>query len=109
MKKRGEIWWVNFDPSLGQEIKKQRPAVIVSNDRSNKHLRRFQVIPCSSKVSKLYISEVLLNINGKRSKAMSDQLTTVSDLRFVSKIGVVTEEEMTKIEAIIKLQLDLEK
>ena len=109
MKKCGEIWWVIFDPSLGQDINKQRLAVIVSNDRSNKHIRRFEVISCSSKVSKLYISEVLLNINGKRSKAMSDQITTVSDLRFVSKIGVVTEEEMTKIEAIIKLQLDLEK
>jgi len=39
MKKRGEVWWVNFDPSIGQEVKKKRPAVIVSNDVSNKYLK----------------------------------------------------------------------
>lgn len=107
MKKRGQIWWVNFDPSIGQEVKKKRPAVVMSNDISNKHLRRFQVIPLSSKTGKLYPSETLVMINGRESKAMADQLATVSELRFMDKIGEVNEEEMLAIERIVRLQLDL--
>ncbi len=107
MKKRGEIWWVNFDPSVGQEVKKKRPAVIISNDVSNKYLKRYQVIPLSSKTGKLYPTETLIKISGKNSKAMADQLTTVSELRFLNKAGEATSKEMENIERIIKLQLDL--
>ena len=107
MKKRREVWWINFDPSVGQEVKKKRPAIIISNDRSNRYLKRYQVLPCSSQVRKVYPSEVVLEIDGKDSKAMADQLTTVSEIRFVEKIGTITEEEMKKVEEIIKIQLDL--
>ncbi|MCO6477591.1 MAG: type II toxin-antitoxin system PemK/MazF family toxin [Phaeodactylibacter sp.] len=107
MKRRGELWWVNFDPSVGQEVKKRRPAVVISNDVSNKYLKRFQVVPLSSKIGKLYPSETLVKISGKDSKAMADQLTTVSELRFLNKIGEVTSKEMENIEQAIRLQLDL--
>jgi len=107
MKKRGEIWWVNFDPSVGQEVKKKRPAVIISNDISNKYLKRYQVVPLSSKTGKLYPSETLIKAGGQDSKAMADQLTTVSELRFLDKIGEVTVKEMEEIERVIRLQLDL--
>jgi mRNA interferase MazF len=102
-----EIWWVNFDPSVGQEVKKRRPAVIISNDLSNKYLKRYQVLPLSSQIKKLYPSEVIIEIDGKKSKAMADQLTTVSELRFLNKIGDVKAVEMEEIERIIRLQLDL--
>lgn len=107
MKKRGEIWWVNFDPSVGNEIKKKRPAVIVSNNTSNKYLKRYQVLPLSTNVEKIYPSETKLNVLDKVNKAMADQLTTVSELRFINKIGNVTGNEIKSIENIIKLQLDL--
>lgn len=107
MKKRGEIWWVNFDPSIGQEVKKKRPAIIISNNISNKYLERYQVIPISSKSQKIYPSETPINIDGKKSKAMADQLSTVSSLRFISKIGSVSAVEMNELEKIIKLQLGL--
>jgi mRNA interferase MazF len=105
--KRGEVWWVNFDPSIGGEIKKKRPSVIVSNDASNKFLNRVQVVPLTSKTDRLYPSEALVVLDGKESKAMTDQLATVSKLRLFKRAGILSREDMVKIEGAIKTQLDM--
>lgn len=105
--KRGEVWWVSFEPSVGGEIRKQRPAVIVSNDTANKYLNRVQVVPLTSTTDRIYPSEALVIIEGKEGKAMADQLATVSKLRLSTRIGVLSQEDLAKVGEAIKIQLDL--
>lgn len=105
--KRGEIWWVQFDPSIGSEIQKTRPAVVISSDVSNVHINRFQVIPVTSKVDRVYPGEALLQMKQKKGKAMANQLTTASVDRFVEKYSDVHMSEMILIERAVRTQLGL--
>ena len=107
MPKRGEVWWVNFDPSVGGEIRKQRPAVIVSNDAANRHLNRVQVVPLSSQLAKIHPSEAPITFQEKPGKAMADQLTTVSKLRLIRYGGELNSDEMIGVERAIRIQLGM--
>jgi mRNA interferase MazF len=105
--KRGEVWWVHFDPAVGGEIRKKRPAVIVSNDSANRHLNRVQVVPLTSQTGRVYPSEALVTFAGKQGKAMADQLTTVSKLRLINYVGELAADELRQVEQAIKTQLGL--
>jgi mRNA interferase MazF len=118
---RGEVYWVNFEPSQGGEIKKTRPAIVLSNNAANTYLNSVQVVPLTSKTERLYPGEALVSLNigdtynGKRldrtekRKAMADQLTTVSKQRLCGRIGMLGKEDLEKVEAAVLLQLGMDR
>ena len=106
--KRGEIWWVNLDPTVGSEINKRRPAVIVSNDASNRAQSRVQVAPMTSATpDRIYPWEAGVTLNGRPSKALADQIRTVSKTRLMSLAGAANAREMASLEDALRFQLAL--
>ncbi len=105
--KRGEVWWVNFDPSVGGEIQKQRPAVIVSNDAANRFLNRLQVVPMTSRMDRVYPSEAVVRVGRQQSKVMADQVTTVSKQRLADRMGRLSGSDLAKVEHVLMIQLGL--
>lgn len=102
---RGDVWWVSFDASIGGEVKKTRPAVIVSNNAANVALNRVVVIPISSQTSKIYPAEAVVTLNGEKRKAMADQIMTAAKQRLSSKLGSLSASDMTAVENAILLHL----
>lgn len=108
--KRGDIWIVNLDPTIGHEIKKSRPAVIIQNDIGNKYSPVTIVAPVSSQnLSKIYPIEVLLTPKNsgleKESKVLLNQMRTVDKERLVQRIGKVNEETMVRVNRAIKISI----
>ena len=105
--RRGDVWWVSFDPSIGGEIQKTRPAIVVSNDAANSALNRVIVIPITSQVAKVYPGEVVIIVNGEQRKAMADQIMTASKQRLKNKLGNLSRADVTAVESAVLLQLGI--
>lgn len=98
---------VAFDPAIGGEIQKTRPAVILSNDTANALLNRVQVVPISSQVARLYPAEAYVTLSDERRKAMADQITTISKRRLLRRIGTLGKDDLDAVGRIVSLQLGL--
>lgn len=104
---RGEVWWVEFDPAVGSEIRKTRPAVIVSNDAANRNLARVVVMPLTSNTGRQYPGEAVVTVGGQSSKAMADQIMAADKARLKSQLGTLSKADMLAVEDAIKVHLAL--
>lgn len=110
--KRGEVFLVNFDPTIGAEAKKTRPAVVVSNDINNAHSPIVSIAPITSNVTKVYSFEVEIpqGVGGlkTRSKVMVNQTRAVDKIQLIKKLGHLPEQILSDINEALKLNYDLE-
>lgn len=107
--KRGEIWWVEFDPAVGSEIRKRRPALIISNNAANRNLARVVVVPLTSNIGRQYPSEAIVTVAGQSSKAMADQIMAADKGRLKSQIGDISKTDMQAVEDAVRVHLGLPK
>jgi len=97
---RFEVWLVNLDPTVGAEIKKTRPAVVVSPDEMNRHLRTAIVAPMTSTV-RGWPSRVAVRFQGIAGEVALDQLRAVDRGRLVRKIGAIGEAEAEAVASVL--------
>lgn len=110
--RRGDIRFATLDPTVGSEIRKRRPVVIVSNDAGNRAAGVVTVVPLTSNVERVFPFEVLLPARksglAKDSKACAQQVRTISKQRLADRrMGVVPAAEMHALDAALRLHLGL--
>ena len=99
--KQYEIVLVNLDPTLGSEMKKTRPCVIVSPDEMNKHLQTIIIAPMTSQ-SKAYPTRIEVRHNKTKGWIIVDQIRTIDRIRIVKVLGVLTEKEISRLKMVFK-------
>ena len=100
--RRGDIYWVNLDPTVGVETKKTRPGLIVSNDIANETARIVMIAPITSKVKILYPFEVKISLKGALNKIMLNQCRAIDKSRLADFIDSVDEDTMKQVEEALK-------
>ena len=110
--KKGDIFLANLNPTVGHEIQKTRPVIIVSNNTNNTHAGTVTVVPVTSqKLSKIYPFEVLLSESTegltKNSKAKADQIRTIDKSRLTQKLASIDSNTISKINQAIAIHLDI--
>ena len=105
--RRGEVWWAALDPTLGSEIAKTRPCVIITRDLINQYRRTVVIVPLSSSPSAHPPIRVAVNCSGRPAVAVVDQIRSIAKERLRSHIGVLTDPEMEAIGDALQHILEL--
>lgn len=111
--KRGEIYLASLNPTIGREISKTRPVVIISNDINNRFSGTVTVLPITStNLAKIYPFEAKLPKGSgnlpKDSKVKADQIRTLDKRRIIKAIGLLDDESLVRIEIALKIHLGME-
>jgi mRNA interferase MazF len=105
--KRGEIYWVKLDPTVGSEVNKTRPALILSNNFSNQHSSRVIIGPITRSIDKVYPFEAKIKMPKVISKVMLDQVRSVDKVRLGDKIHSISQEELLEVEKALRITFAL--
>ncbi len=104
---RGDVFWVNLDPTVGTEIRKTRPAVIVSNDSCNRFGTRVVVAPLTSNVSGVYPGEALVRVANRDARVLGDQIRSLDKVRLGKRAGRLSQADLAKVDDALRITLDL--
>ena len=96
-----DVFIVNLDPTVGSEIKKNRPSVIISPDEMNKYLDTVVIAPVTSQ-SKNYPTRVMIDLEGQENWVVIDQIRTIDKSRLTKKIGSLSQKKISSIKHVIK-------
>ena len=107
--KRGDIYWIELDPTMGTEIQKKRPCLILSNNSQNKKGTRVIAAPITSKVKNVYPFEAKIIIKGRDCKVLLDQIRALDKQRITSRIDSIDADTMLQVEEALKITLALKK
>ena len=111
--KRGEVWIVNLDPTIGKEIKKIRPCLIMQNDLMNESLNTTMVAPITSTIKENWTFAIVLEKGdgGLKNKSMAlfNQIRTTDASRFIKRLGKLSVEQMEKAENALLLSFQIKR
>ena len=105
--RRGDVYFVALDPAVGTEIRKTRPAVVISNDSCNTYGSRVIVLPVTRNVDSLYPGETRIQLRGVPGRVLGDQIRSIDKSRLRSRIGVISQDELLDVELAVQITLAL--
>jgi mRNA interferase MazF len=108
MPRRGEIWWANLDPTVGSEINKTRPCLVIGNSVLNERRRTVVIVPLSSSPRAAPPVMVSVTCSGRPAVAVIDQVRAVAKERLVSVMGRLSSQELESVEDALRQILELD-